>query len=138
MNNNRFKHPLLLIAFAAAALLAACGYQFAGSGPFPYGVKKVAVEVLVNRTRETGLENTITNDLIYELNRNGQVQVTDTEKADAILRGTIEKLTIRSVSRSQILTTEAERVFVQVDLELVRPSGEVLWKGKGIKEDEAY
>ena len=137
MKNNRFKHPLLLIA-CTAALLAGCGYQFAGGGPFPYGVKKIAVEVLNNRTSETGLENTITNDLIFELNRSGQVQVTDAKNADAILKGSIEKLAIRSVSRSTILTSEAERVFVQVDLQLVRPGGEVLWKGSGIKEDEAY
>ena len=128
----------ICIVFAAAAVLAGCGYRFAGGGEFPYGVKKIAVEVLANRTAEAGLENTITNELIYEFNRNGQVQVVEPEKADAVLKGSIEKLSVLSVSRSSILTSQAERVYVLVNLKLVRPDGAFLWKGDGIAEDEAY
>ena len=129
---------LLCAACVSAALLAGCGYRFAGGGEFPYGVEKIAVEVLFNRTSEVGLENTITNDLIYELNRSGQVEVVEPEKAEAVLKGSIEQLAVRSVSRSGILTSQAERVFVSVNLKLVRPDGEVLWKGNGLREDEAY
>jgi outer membrane lipopolysaccharide assembly protein LptE/RlpB len=132
------KTVVLLFCTAIALAVAGCGYQFAGGGEFPYGVKKIAVEVLSNRTSEVGLENTITNDLIYELNRSGQVQVVDPKNADAVIQGSIEKLAIRSVSRSSILTSEAERVFVFINLQMVRPDGEVLWKENGIKEDEAY
>ena len=137
MNDGRFGLIILCTAFAAA-LFASCGYQFAGAGPFPYGVKKIAVEVFANRTSEPGLENTITNDLIYELNRSGQVKVTDPENADAVIRGTIEALAARSVSRSGLLTSEAERVTIRVDVRMVRPGGEVLWQVRSLEEDEAY
>jgi hypothetical protein len=96
------------------------------------------VEVLNNRTSEPGLENTVTDDLIFELTRSGQVKVTEPENADAVIKGSIEKLAIRSVSRSEILTTKAERVFIFLDLQLVDADGQVLWRGSGIEEDQAY
>jgi len=129
---------LLCTAVMVAALIAGCGYQFAGGGAFPYGIQTIAVEVLNNRTSEVGLENTVTDDLIFELTRSGQVKVTEPENADAVLKGSIEKLAIRSVSRSGILTSKAERVFMFVDLQLVGADGRVLWRGSGIEEDEAY
>jgi len=128
----------LCTAVLVAALIAGCGYQFAGGGAFPYGIQTIAVEVLNNRTSEVGLENTVTDDLIFELTRSGQVKVTEPENADAVLKGSIEKLAIRSVSRSGILTSKAERVFMFVDLQLVGADGRVLWRGSGIEEDEAY
>ncbi len=133
-----FKTLMRLAACIAAVLLVSCGYRFAGGQPFPYGIKKIAVEVLKNRTGEPGLENTITNDLIYELNRSGQVAVSEPDKADAVISGTIRQLGVRSVSRSGILTSEAERVYITLDLRLVGKDGKVLWKGDGIEEDEAY
>lgn len=134
-----YRNCSLCIAILTAAVLAAsCGYRFSGQGEFPYGVKKIAVEVFKNRSAEVGLENTVASSLIYELTRSGQVTVTEVEKADAVIRGTIQQVADRSVSRSELLIAEERRVFLRVDLQLSRIGGKTLWSAEGLQEDEAF
>ena len=61
------------------SFLSACGYRFAGGGSLPSGITSISVEMFENRTGETGVENIITNDLIYEFTRHEQVVVTGSE-----------------------------------------------------------
>jgi outer membrane lipopolysaccharide assembly protein LptE/RlpB len=137
-----FRHfiqaALILLGTAVALAGAACGYRFSGEGEFPYGVKKIAVEVFKNRSAEVGLENTVASNLIYEMTRSGQVTVTEGEEADAVIRGTIQQVADRSVSRSELLTAEERRVFIRVDVQLSRTGGKTLWSAEGLQEDEAF
>ena len=57
------------IIFLFCVQTTACGYRFAGTGNLPAGVESIFIEVLENRTAETGIENTFTNELIYEFTR---------------------------------------------------------------------
>lgn len=123
---------------AAALLAAACGYRFSGADAFPYGVKKIAVEVFENPSTAVGLETTVTNALIYELTRSGQVTVVGPKEADAVIQGKIRQVSDYSVSRSSVLTAEARRVYMQVALRLTRKGGQTLWAAESMQEDEAY
>ncbi len=129
---------LFLLCTAVALAGAGCGYRFSGAGEFPYGVKKIAVEVFENPSTVVGLETTVTNALIYELTRSGQVRVVDTKKADAVIRGRIRQVSDHSISRSGVLTAEARRVYMQVALRLTRKGGQTLWTAENMQEDEAY
>jgi outer membrane lipopolysaccharide assembly protein LptE/RlpB len=117
---------------------AACGYRFAGGGDLPAGVSRISVTVLVNRTGETGFENVLTNDLIFEFTRSGKATITDRETADAVLSGTIQSMRDNTISRAAEQTALERRVTITVDLKLVDTSGEILWAGKGLSANETY
>lgn len=116
----------------------ACGYKLAGRGTLPGGVERIAVNILTNRSSETGVEITITNALINELNRRRQGSVVDPDEAEAILEGTIQSLTWDTVSRRAVNAALERRVYGTLSLTLTDSSGKVLWKRSGLKAEQAY
>ena len=120
------------------SLFSACGYRFAGGGSLPAGITSISVEMFKNRTAETGVENIITNDLIYEFTRHEQVVVTGSDKADAILTGVVKSISERTISHTGKYTSNERRVELKVDLQLTDKSGRVIWSAKAVSENEAY
>lgn len=118
--------------------LTACGYHFAGSGSLPGGTKTIAVEILKNRTSETGLENTITNDLIYEFIRRGRTVQKNIKKADAVLSGVIESSRITTISRQQQQSPIERQIQITLSLKLTRADGRIIWSASDISDYEAY
>ena len=134
-----FKGKKIWIIFAILwflAFLSACGYRFAGGGTLPSGIKSVCVTILENRTSEIGVENTFTNDLIYEFTRNGRIASID--KADALLSGVVKSMSIETISRSGAHTSIERRVTITLDLKLTDNDGRIIWSAKGISGNEAY
>lgn len=117
---------------------SACGYTFVGSGSFPAGIKSVCIPILENRTSETGMENILTNDLIYELTRDKKVSLTSRDQADALLSGVIKSMSIGTISRTGTHSSLERRVRVTVDLKLTSPDGRVIWSARGVSANEAY
>ena len=132
----RFRKTLLI---SLLMLSAGCGYQFVGGGKVPGGVRAVSIAVLENRSAQTGLETTMTNDLIYEFTRAGAVAVTSPQAADAMLSGVIQSLYITAIAHTGTTTTTEQRVVVTIDLKLTATSdGAVLWERKGLSGEEAF
>jgi len=134
-----FKGKIIWVVFAILwflAFLSACGYMFAGGGSLPSGIKTVCVTMLTNRTSETGVENTFTNDLIYEFTRNGKIASID--KADALLSGVVKSMSIETISRSGAQTSIERRVTITLDLKLTDNDGRIIWSVKGVSGNEAY
>lgn len=127
----------ILFAAAAALLFYGCAYRFAGGGDLPASVKKVSISVLENKTAESGIENIITNDLIYEFTRNGKV-VAKIDGADAYLSGTIESANDEAISHKGDHTSLERRVKVVLGLKLKDRSGNIIWIGKDIAADQAF
>ena len=123
---------LLLLFFSA------CGYRFTGGGSLPSGITSISIEMFENRTSETGVENIITNDLIYEFTRHEQVVVTGSDKADAILTGVVKSISERTISHKGEYTSDERRVKLKLDLQLTDKSGGVIWSAKDISDNEAY
>ncbi len=119
-------------------VLTGCGYHLAGSGRLPGDVKTVAVQVLTNRTAESGLETTVTNAIIDELTRRRQDLVVGVEAADGILSGTIGRLTTATVSRSGTLTALERKVVVSASFVLKDPTGKTLWQRSAVRAEQAY
>ena len=122
----------------AATLMAGCGYRFAGGGSLPENVRRVSVAILENRTAETGLENTLTNDFIYELSRGGQAEVTGADRSQARVSGTIRSVSTTTATHSDSDTSQERRVTVVVDLEMTRSDGQTIWQRQGIAANETY
>lgn len=134
-----FKGKIIWIVFAILcflAFLSACGYRFAGGGTFPSGINSICVTILENRTSETGVEDTFTNDLIYEFTRNGKIASID--KADALLSGVVKSMSIETISRSGSHTSIERRVTFTLDFKLTDSDGRIIWSAKGISGKEAY
>lgn len=117
---------------------SACGYRFAGSGNLPEGIQTIAIQVLENRTSEIGLENTITNDLIYEFTRKGRSVQKNVKQADAVLAGVIQSAYITTISRRARQSPLARRIRINVNLTLTGSDGGVKWSASDISEYEEY
>lgn len=117
---------------------SACGYRFSGGGNLPGGVQTIAIEILKNRTTETGLEYTVTNDLIYEFTRKGRTIKKNSEAADAVLAGIIESERITTISRQSQQSPLARRVEITVNLKLTGPDDGVIWSASSISEFQEY
>jgi outer membrane lipopolysaccharide assembly protein LptE/RlpB len=117
---------------------SACGYRFAGSGNLPGGIQTIAIEIFENRTPETGLENTITNGLIYEFTRKGRKVQKNSKMADAILTGVIGSERITTISRQAQQSPLERRVVITVNLKLTGSDGEVKWSATGVSEFQEY
>lgn len=129
---------VLTICLITVMLLSGCGYGFSGGGPFPFNIKRLAVDVFENRTRETGLETTVTNDLVYEITRSRQVELVRKDGADAVMVGVLKSLSDETISRSGTITANERRVVLTVDVRLEGPDGQALRRVEGLVENEAY
>ena len=134
--------PLTVFSFCMALFLVCgwgCGYQFAGSGSYPGGVKQIFIPLLKNRTAETGVERTFTNDLINEFTRNRKESLAaDRSAADGILSGTIVTLAVTNVARTSVSQAVERRVTGTLSLQLTTPEGQLLWASGDIVERQAY
>ncbi|MGM0453911.1 MAG: LPS assembly lipoprotein LptE, partial [Thermodesulfobacteriota bacterium] len=117
---------------------SACGYRFAGGGKLPGDVTRIAVEILDNRSGETGIENIITNDIINEFTRRGNVEISSKKAAEAVLSGVIQSAKATSVSNRSAYTTAEREVTVRVDLKMTDSTGKIIWSAKGIEAAEDY
>jgi len=120
------------------SLLTACGYRFAGSASFPAGIKSVCIPILKNHTSEAGIENTITNDLIYEITRHDITVLPSKDEADSILSGVIKSMTVETITHKDSQTSSERRVRVTVNLKLTSHSGKAVWSIKGLSDYEEY
>ncbi len=132
------RYTLLSLIFLII-LSTACGYRFSGGGALPGGVSTIGIEILKNRTAETGLETTMTDDLLFEFTRAALVKVVSVESADAVLSGTIQRLVTSPIAYTGTSTTTQQRAILTVDLVLISAAdGNVMWEQKGITDEEAF
>ena len=117
----------------------ACGYRFAGSGAFPENVDRIFIEVFENRTSKTGIERVVTNQLIFEFTRQREKSLaSDAGNADAILKGVIQKIRTKTISRVGTEVANEREVTMSIDLRLINQSGDVIWTAKGLSDRQAY
>jgi outer membrane lipopolysaccharide assembly protein LptE/RlpB len=139
---NTLGRPSLIFGITIFCLVVAgaCGYRFAGQGEFPEGVERIFIEVFENRTSKTGIERTVTNQLIFEFTRQREKSLADgAANADAILKGVIRNIRTQTISRIGTEVASEREVIMTVDLQLVKhDGGEVLWAAKGIVDRQAY
>lgn len=127
----------VVLTVIAGFLFSACGYRFVGGGDLPSSVKRVSIAVFENKTAESGIEKTITNDIIYEFIRNGKVAA-KIDDADAYLTGIIESANDEAISRKSAQTSLERRITVVLSLKLKDKSGKIIWTRKGIAADQAF
>ena len=131
------KIPISLIVFSWL-LTAACGYHFAGRGGFPSDITSIAVVMFENRTSETGIEQILTNDIVYEITRSSNLALMNSDRADAVLSGVIESLGVETISYLRVYSAVERRVKLSVSLKLTDPTGRAIWTSRRISANQAY
>ena len=126
------------ICAAISLLLTACGYHFSGGGQLPQNVHRICVQIFENRTNETGLEQTIANEIIYYFTRFKNVQLTDKKNAQAILSGVIKSSSISTIAHKTSYVTSERRIKIVMDVKLTSTDGKVMWDSGQISDDEAF
>jgi TolB-like protein len=126
--------PLLILS----VLIWGCGYRFTGGGEFPSRIQSIFIPVFENRTAETGIENVVTNDFIYEMTRSRKVSVVEREAADAVFWGVITSVSTQTMSRSGTQVPLERRVRMFLDLKLTDRQGKILWASRDLSDDETY
>ena len=115
---------LAITLVTLAPLLTGCnadprtGYSF--QSPYNSSITTVAVPVFANSTMHTGIETDITDAVIKELQRETPWRVTQSETADAVLRGRVTSVRlVRLSQQSGVGLVQEQGVQVNVSFELV-------------------
>ena len=133
------KVTITTLLFLCAILAGACGYRFAGSGGFPANVEKIFIEIFENRTSKAGIERVVTNQLVFEFTRQREKSLASaSEDADATLKGVIQSIRTRTISRVGTEVASEREVIMTLDLRLIKQDGEVIWAAKGLSGRQAY
>jgi hypothetical protein len=117
-----------------ACLMGGCAGYHLGPAKPPYlkDVHSIAVPSFRNDTLEPRIEALVTDTVIQQLQQDGTFQIVNQANADAVLTGTIEKITrnpARSV-RGNVLLTREFTLLVSLRFQLTdRATGRVLDTG---------
>ncbi len=119
--------------------ISACGYHFSGQGnPFSEDIKTIAIPVFSNQTGETGFENYLTNQFVYEFTSRKRLRVVDIKDADVVLKGKIQSINLPDISFSGNYYGLERKAVVTIEAVLERRDGRVLWQDKNIIREEVY
>jgi hypothetical protein len=92
-----------------------------------------------NKSAATGAGVVFTNALIKEiLEKTDTKFVDDTSKAVAVLKGSINSITFKTLSRRTTESVVSIRVSANVDMQLVDKDGQIIWSVKNFTSREDY
>ncbi len=133
------KNAFLIWFLALCASVAGCNYRLTGEGDFPGGVRTLSIPIFANQTSEVGVESAFTNDLIFEMNRNGRAVLDLQENPDAVLTVIIRSVRIDAASRSAEQSSRERRIRFGVDAKLTTAQdNRAIWQRKGLSANETY
>ena len=124
-----------------------CGYRFAGQGRFPRDVETIFIETFDNKTSKTGIERTVTNQIVFEFTRQREKSLaSNVDTADAVLKGVIRKIRTQTISRVGTEVASQREVIMTIDIKLIanissnggKGKKEVIWAARGITDRQVY
>ena len=108
------KSTLLLLL--AGWTLTGCGiYSFSGS-TLPSHIKTVGVPLFVDQTSEFGIDRQITDGLITAITQDNTLKIAAPRQADALLQGTILRVTDTADNYNQAETASDFRITIEVKI----------------------
>lgn len=131
--------------WTASLLLVAstgCFYTFAGGG-LPAGIHTMAITTFDNQTPSPDIPKELYDSLHTELGRRLGVRDASPDRADAIVRGTIQSydadVPVSFSANPQQAVTATRHLQITVDVEIVDQSnGHVIYAKKALREESDY
>jgi hypothetical protein len=130
-----------LAVLLLSLLTVGCGYHFSEIADESLnGIQKVYVGNFPNRTDEAYLENVFRNALIDQFIRGNRFQVVgDEAEADAVVRGTILRITTSHTAYDTADLAAEDRASLSVQIIFEdRETGRTLWEAKDFSGSEDY
>jgi hypothetical protein len=120
--------------------ISGCGYHFAGTGgQAPGNINSIAVDVLENQTAQVGIEAIFTNAILTQFIRWKRLPVRPHNEAEAVLGGSIARISTEAVAHSRPEKTLETRVTITLALTLKRvETNEILWEDRDLSYFEEY
>ncbi len=143
MNSKSFSGLISILLLAAG--ISGCGYT--NKVVLPYtDAQTIAVPMFKNTippenilTYVAGLETHLTQAVLDDLVQDGNLKITDTDKADLILRGEIVGYEQEPFRFNHFEQVDEFRLFIVVKLFLEdRKTGQILWKEDNFSGDTQY
>jgi len=127
------------VLIAAMSLLQACGYRFQGPVKLPDNAQRLYIETFQNRTNQDGLEALVTNAIVFEFTKRSETIIAEEpSQSDLVMKGVIRSLESQTISPRKKDAAGERRITLQLDVQLVRADGRVVWEAKGLTDNEAY
>ena len=106
-----------LYFLVVALLLSSCGYHLAGYGStLPPHIRAISIPVFKNSSSEPNIQRDATDAIRRAFISDGRLKVTDTSKADLLMRGTLTNYQLRGVSFSS--EDSAEEYIVRLGIQV--------------------
>ncbi|MBN1548233.1 MAG: LptE family protein [Syntrophaceae bacterium] len=120
--------------------IGGCGYHFSEVAESLSGIRKIYVDNFPNRTEDAYLENYFRNALIDQFIRGNQFEVVgDVTEADAVVRGTILRVTSSHTAYDNADLAAEERATLLVHIVFEdRETGRTLWEDRNFSGSEDY
>ena len=125
----------------AAALCSGCGYALAGQGTFlPDYIQTIGVPLFQNNTTVFEIEQSLTQQVRTEFIGRGRYRVVAADTGvDAVLTGTISRVTLAPASFSAQQQASRYILTVQADIEFRDlTTDEVLWENPSLSFSDEY
>ena len=106
------------LCFLVVVLVSSsCGYRLAGYGStLPSHIRAISIPVFKNSSSEPNIQRDATDAIRRAFISDGRLKVTDTSKADLLMRGTLTNYQLRGVSFSS--EDSAEEYIVRLGIEV--------------------
>ncbi len=119
---------LLVTGFTGCALYAPAPQLL------PPQIKKIAIPTFENKTIYYGIEEKFTLRVIEEFLRDGRLEITKVDNADAILKGEITRYVLEPLTYTSDFVVEEYKLWVIFDLALYeKDKDEPLWEEKNLE-----
>jgi outer membrane lipopolysaccharide assembly protein LptE/RlpB len=132
----------VFLACAAAGLLASCGYHISGRADLvPKSIQTVSIPPFGNLTTHYQLTDRLPQALSREfIARTRYKIVTDPDRADAVLRGTVTRyMSFPTILDPQTSRAAAVQISVTLQVSLTnRRTGEVIWQQPSFDVRQQY
>lgn len=129
----------VIALFAVLFAVVDCGYHRIQKGTnLPGDIRSISIPVFRNDTYEAGIEVLLTDALKTQFIRSGFVVVTDTDKADAVVVGTIRSFSNSPIGFSDSQFAVEYRASVKMRIKIVAKNGNVLWEDNNASRTDEY
>lgn len=128
----------LAAAVLMVAALSGCGYQFAGSGSLPEGVRRLCVAVPENRSSDVRLAPMVANFVVSEAIAAGADAAVGCVGVAGVLAGEIGSVSTTTITRNSAGESIEVRLTITASFRLAGEDGEVLWRGSSVTGTETY
>jgi len=131
-----------LLASCALLLLGGCLYSFAGGG-LPPNVRTMSIATFDNQTPSPDVPKELYDQMNRELRRRLGVRDAPSDRADAVVRGSIVSydadVPVSFSSNPNQAVSAHRRLQVTIDIEIVDQSnGKLLFSNKALREEAEY